>query len=72
MIFRRQWETDYLHSLQRQYKWTHEESNINICDLVLMHNDCLPTTKWSHGRVIKRYPGKHGLVGSVQIQTASS
>ncbi|XP_033226412.1 uncharacterized protein LOC117178942 [Belonocnema kinseyi] len=36
----------------RRYKWTREQSNLKIDDLVLMHNDGLPPTKWSLARRI--------------------
>ena len=71
-IFWLRWAVEYLHSSQDRNKWTREQPNLEIGDLVVIRNDGLPPTKWSLGRVIKCYPGEDGLVRSVRIKTATS
>jgi hypothetical protein len=68
--FWKRWSAEYLSSLQQRFKWTKKSSNIQVGDLVLMHDETLNSTKWKLARVIATHPGKDSLVRVVTVKTA--
>lgn len=66
------WSRDYLHSLQKRYKWRHESVSIKCGDIVLIKNENLPPAKWELGRILQTHPGKDGLVRVCTVKTAAS
>jgi len=49
--FWRSWRRDYIHSLQVRGKWTEPQSNIQVGQLVIVHEDNLPPQCWNLARV---------------------
>jgi hypothetical protein len=70
--FWKTWSTDYLCRLQQRPKWTSEQENIAVGELVLIKNDQLPPTKWSLGRIINIHPGPDGNVRVATVRGESS
>ena len=71
-IFWKRWAIDYLHSLQKRYKWVDKQFNLEIGDMVLVKHDSLPPFRWLLGRIIKCNSGKDELMRTVRVKTASS
>jgi hypothetical protein len=68
--FWKRWTAEYLPRLQLRSKWL-EEKNVKIGDVVLVLDHTLPRAHWPLGRITKTFPGKDGLVRSVELKTAS-
>lgn len=68
--FWKRWSAEYLSTLQQRYKWTQKKANISIGDLVLIHDENLPPSKWRMARVTATHPGKDDLVRVVTVMTA--
>lgn len=68
----RQWQDDYLTTLQVRRKWYRIETNIKVNDMVIVREDNLPPTQWCVGRVLETFPDKEGLVRTVKIRTPST
>ena len=60
---------EYLHHLQKRYKWKYPTRNLAIGDLVLLQDASLTPADWSMGRVIERYPDAKGEVRRVDVKT---
>ncbi|XP_063383320.1 uncharacterized protein LOC134669601 [Cydia fagiglandana] len=69
-IFKR-WKTEYLTQLTARTKWQEPQQNIEIGNMVVIHEDNLPPGKWAMGRVIDVHPGKDGHVRVVTLKTKS-
>lgn len=65
----KRWRTEYLTQLTSRSKWSKEQQNISIGDVVLIHEENLPPGKWMMGRVSELHPGKDGLVRVVTLKT---
>lgn len=65
----KRWHLEYLTSLQGRYKWKTKSRNVETGDLVMVHEDNIPPTKWIMGRVIETFPGADQLVRVVKLQT---
>ena len=70
-LFWSRWSTEYLNELQQRKKWTKEQDNIKVNDLVLIKEENLPCTQWLLGRVITVREGKDKKVRVVTIKTKS-
>ena len=70
LIWKR-WSHEYLVSLQQRFKWKRREKNIQINDLVVIHDENLAATYWKMGRVTQVHPGSDGLVRVVTLRTAA-
>ena len=70
-IFWSRWVKEYLPALQERQKWLHPNRNLQSGDLVLMCHENTPRNQWPLGLVIQVYPGKDGLVRTVQVKTKS-
>ncbi|XP_022836774.1 uncharacterized protein LOC111364150, partial [Spodoptera litura] len=58
----KRWKTEYLSQLSMRSKWFREQKNIEIGNMVTIHDDNMPAGKWPVGRVVEVHPGKDGLV----------
>ena len=68
-----QWSRDYLHTLQQRVKWPVSKKNIRLGEIVsIVDASLLKDGRWPLGRVINIFPGKDGLVRTVQVQTSDS
>ena len=70
-IFWRRWLAEYLPSLQQRQKWWFPRRNPQVGDLVLVRYENTPRCRWPLGLITATYPGKDGLVRSVQVKTQS-
>lgn len=65
----KKWKSEYLTLLHNRSKWTDTKPNININDIVMIHDANLPPGKWALGRVVDLHPGKDQLVRVVTLKT---
>ena len=70
--FWKRWVKEYLPTLQLRQKWLETKRNLQTNDVVLVMDDSLPRNSWPLGRVVKTFPGKDGLVRSVEVKTATN
>lgn len=66
------WQNDYVNTLQQRVKWRSVQLEIEIGQLVLLHNANLPPCKWELARVVQTHPGDDGRVRVVTVKTATS
>ncbi|XP_051153382.1 uncharacterized protein LOC127276779 [Leptopilina boulardi] len=71
-IFWRKWYSDYLHVLQKRYKWFSVKPNLKVGDMVFLRNENLPPCKWLLGRVTQCSVGRDNLICAVRVRTANS
>lgn len=64
------WSVQYLRTLQQRTKWDKHQTNLQVGDLVLMH-ECSPPFQWPLARVTQVYPGTDGVVRVAQVKTKS-
>ena len=67
--FWKRWVKEYLPTLQLRSKWKDAKDNLKENDVVIMIDENMPRKKWCLGRLEKVFPGKDGLVRSVQVKT---
>ncbi|XP_050339137.1 uncharacterized protein LOC126765573 [Bactrocera neohumeralis] len=60
--FWRQWSKVYLTGLQERNKWLHPKRNMQLNDLVLVHEDNVPPQQWVLGTSSQRPKGKTASV----------
>jgi hypothetical protein len=65
----RKWSVEYLYTLQQRTKWNKHQNNLQVGDLVLMH-EVTPPFQWPLARVTQIYPGTDGIVRVVQVKTS--
>lgn len=71
--FWKQWHKSYLVSLQSRSKWQiNKDPAVKLNDVVLLHENNLPPSKWILGRVMQLHPGNDGIVRVVTIRTADT
>lgn len=63
------WRSEYLIQLAARSKWRQPQRNLQLNDVVLIHDENLPPGKWSMGRVIELHQGKDGYVRVVSLKT---
>lgn len=68
--FWNRWSSEYLSSLQRRTKWTRQQPNVEVGDIVLINMPNKAPTYWPMGRVEEVHPGTDGIVRVATIQTA--
>ncbi|XP_017470357.1 PREDICTED: uncharacterized protein LOC108362036 [Rhagoletis zephyria] len=71
-IKRRFWQTwsrSYLLSLQERNKWQHPQPNVEVGELVVVHEDNAPPQQWILGRVTGTIAGQDGKVRVADVQT---
>ena len=71
-IFWHRWTKEYLPALQNRQKWLMPKRNLAVGDIVLVTNEDAPRSVWPIARVIDTFPGKDGLVRTVQVKTRNS
>ncbi|XP_039967987.1 uncharacterized protein LOC120779693 [Bactrocera tryoni] len=69
--FWRQWSKVYLTGLQERNKWLHPTRNLQLNDLVLVHEDNGPSQQWILGRVVATVEVQHGKVRVADVATNS-
>ena len=52
--FWQRWHKEYLFELQRRNRWQYPTRNLQVGDLVTIHDDNLPPMKWLIARVVRR------------------
>lgn len=67
--FWNRWTRDYLHHLQQRPKWCSKRSNLQINDLVIIHEPNSPPLFWRMGRIAKVFPGRDNQVRVIEIHT---
>ena len=66
------WLHEYLPTLQKRQKWTSPRRNLAVDDLVLVADQKVPRGHWLLGRVTRVFPGRDGLVRTVEVKTKGS
>ena len=61
------WRQEYIQSLQLRRKWTKEEPNIQVGDIVLLKDGEQHRNYWPLGRVERVFPSKDGLVRKIEL-----
>lgn len=70
--FWRRWGREYLHQMQQRTKWQQQQPNIEVGDVVLVHDELLHPTKWKMGRVLEVHPGSDGAVRVATVKCEKS
>jgi len=70
--FWKRWSNEYLTSLQSRSKWTHQQPNVNIGDLVLVQTPNQSPTHWKLGRIEELHPGIDDIVRVVTVRTSDN
>ena len=71
-VFWKRWIVEYLPSLQLRQKWIKPSRNFAVDDIVLIRDENTFRGNWPLGRICKVFPGKDGLVRSVEVKTKST
>lgn len=69
-LFWQQWRRDYIHELQQRSKWLTEEANVQPGQLVLLHEDNIPSHQWPLGRITNTILGPDRRVRVVDVKTS--
>lgn len=69
--FWERWRLEYLSSLHARSKWSAKTDNLEVGDLVILHEPNCPPLMWPLGRVSAVYPGGDGIVRRASVTTAS-
>ena len=67
--FWNRWRIEYLTTLQKRNKWYRATPNLQVGDVVIIHDNLTPPTKWKLGRVLQCHPGEDGRVRVVRLRT---
>lgn len=62
------WQKEYIAQLQHRPKWMQAKANVEIGNLVLLKDECLPPTHWPLGRIENVHPGADGRVRVVTVR----
>lgn len=65
--FWKDWSKEYLHQFQIRPKWQKEHGNAIVGQIVLVSEDNLPPSRWATGKIVQTYPGKDGLIRTVDV-----
>ena len=68
-FFWKRWSIEYLTTLQQRTKWTAEQENLQIGDIVFLKDDNTSPTMWPLAKVIKVSDGNDQITRVVDIQT---
>ena len=66
--FWRLWRREYLASLQSRRVWKHPQKNVEVGDVMLVHDENASRPLWKVGRVEQVFPGKDDLVRKVRLR----
>ena len=64
------WAVEYLHTLQKRYKWQSERKNLYVGQIVLLYDELTKRDRWPLGRVIA-VKTDGNTVRDVTVQTAN-
>ena len=64
----KRWLTEILPTLGPRQKWTQDTRNFEVGDEVLVVDKNLPRYRWNIARITATYPGRDGVVRTVDIQ----
>lgn len=67
--FWRRWSHEYLTKFLHRYKWTCQNPEPNIGDVVVVKEDDLPPGKWLLARVVEKHPGLDKITRVVTLRT---
>ena len=67
--FWKRWLKEYVPSLLERQKWFRPRRNVEVGDLVLLVDECIPRGQWRMGRVTKAMRGVDGLIRTVEVKT---
>ena len=68
-IFWRRWVKEYLPTLQVRSKWTAQQRNLKVDDVVVIVDDKLPRCSWPMGRVVRVHADERGNVRKAWVKT---
>lgn len=71
-MFWRRWLTEYVPNLVERSKWTKEQKNVAVGDIVLSIDPYTPRGQWPLARVVRVMSGPDNIVRVVRIKTATS
>ena len=69
--FWKQWQKEYLSTLQQRWKWQTKGRNLAVGDLCVLTDENLPPTKWKLARVVETHAGQDNLIRTVSIMTTN-
>ena len=67
--FWKRWSKECLQQMQAYYKWKKKKPNLAVGDVVLLRDKSYFQTHWGLARVVELFPGRDGLVRSVDVVT---
>ena len=67
--FWRRWHLEYLHELQKRFKWKTNLHSLSEGMVVLMIDKLQPCMQWELGVVMKVYPGSDGVKRVADVKT---
>ena len=70
-VFWKRFLTEYVPLLQKRTKWLKPRHNLQVGDLVLLHEDNVPRSAWPLGRISNIRSSPDDLVRSVTVKTAN-
>lgn len=70
--FWRRWSQEYLTKFLHRYKWSYQNPEPGIGDVVIVKEDDLPPSRWLLGRVVDKHPGMDGVTRVVTLRTKCS
>ena len=65
------WSKDYLRNLPPVVNGFGKQGNVGVGSIVLIREDNIPRMKWPLGVITRVFPGKDGLVRSVEVKTVN-
>lgn len=66
------WAKEYIDQLQPRQKWCKKETNVRIGQIVVISEDNVPPSRWPIGKITAVYPGKDGLIRTVDVSCNGS
>ena len=63
------WRKDYIANLTPVVKGFKQKCNLVVGSTVLVKEDNMPRLQWPIGVIVKVYPGRDGLIRSVDVKT---
>ncbi|KAL0852869.1 hypothetical protein ABMA27_012663 [Loxostege sticticalis] len=66
--FWRQWSKQYLNKFYQRYRWSTQNPQPKVGDIVLVKEDNSPACRWLYGRVIATHPGQDNIVRVVTLK----
>jgi hypothetical protein len=67
-FFWKQWNDQYLHTLQSRRKWAMEQPNLKVGDAVVVKDGSEARCKWPVGLIEEVFPSADGLVRKVRVR----